>query len=271
MTATKIKFAVSALAIGGAATALVIQHQTQEKLRVENTALQQKITRLQTDNEALASSTAQSSNVQTLYAAQLGELAKLRAEVTDLRQRNEEREGAQSISRIAKLYQSDTNIPAVLEAPTVPLTPASSWVNAGTATPPATMQTLYWAMASHDEKSLSPLVAWDSNAQPKLQALFSAEPEAVRERFGSIDGVLYALLSSIPPVAGFAVVSQNVQGDDDLLVEQHQYQDGRVRQNQVSLHRFDDGWRVVFGDEKLMRGFDAALKRAAAESREAKQ
>src|SRR5262249_44609457 len=105
---------------------------------------------------------------------------------------------------------------------------------------------------------------WDPDAQAKLQALFDAAPEAVRERFGSIDGVVYALLSAVPPISGFAVVSQNAQGDDDILVEQHQYQDGRVRQNQVTLHRFDDGWRVVFGDEKLMRGFDGALKRAAA-------
>jgi hypothetical protein len=72
------------------------------------------------------------------------------------------------------------------------------------------------------------------------------------------------MLFSLPPIAGFAVVSQNIQGDEDMLIEQHQYQDGRVRQNQVTLHHFDDGWRIVFGDEKTMRGFDATLKFAAA-------
>jgi hypothetical protein len=32
----------------------------------------------------------------------------------------------------------------------------------------------------------------------------------------------------------------------------------------VTLHQFDDGWRIVFGDERTLRGFDATLKFAAA-------
>jgi hypothetical protein len=30
------------------------------------------------------------------------------------------------------------------------------------------------------------------------------------------------------------------------------------------LHQFDDGWRIVFGNERTLRGFDAILKFAAA-------
>jgi hypothetical protein len=162
------------------------------------------------------------------------------------------------------LSPPEANLPAVLDAPTVPLSPTADWANVGNASPAAAMQTLNWAMSRHDENIFSSLVAWDADAQAKAEALFAAAPESVRQQFGSVDGVLYAMLSAIPPIAGFAVVSQNLQGDEDTLIEQHQYQDGRVRQNQVTLHHFDDGWRIVFGDEKTLRGFDATLKFAAA-------
>ena len=54
MTATQIKLGLSALVVAGAATALVLQHQTQTQLRDEGESLRQQIAQLQTDNESLS-------------------------------------------------------------------------------------------------------------------------------------------------------------------------------------------------------------------------
>ncbi len=54
MTATQFKFSIGALVISGAITAFVIQHQAQDKLRVENESLHQQITQLQSDNLSLS-------------------------------------------------------------------------------------------------------------------------------------------------------------------------------------------------------------------------
>ncbi|MGA3285499.1 MAG: sigma-70 family RNA polymerase sigma factor [Verrucomicrobiota bacterium] len=54
MTATKLTLGIGALVIAGATTALVVQHQAQIKLREENQALRQQITRLQSDNASLS-------------------------------------------------------------------------------------------------------------------------------------------------------------------------------------------------------------------------
>ncbi|MGH7952752.1 MAG: RNA polymerase sigma factor [Limisphaerales bacterium] len=59
MTATKLKLGISALVVAGAATAIVVQHQTQNKLRAENESLRQQITQLQSDNESLSRRVAQ--------------------------------------------------------------------------------------------------------------------------------------------------------------------------------------------------------------------
>ena len=54
MTATQLKLGLSALVVAGAATALVVQHQTQTRLRDENELLRQQIAQLQADNESLS-------------------------------------------------------------------------------------------------------------------------------------------------------------------------------------------------------------------------
>ncbi len=264
MTMTKLKLGLSALVVAGATTALVVQHRTQANLHGENQSLRQQLNQLQSDNDNLSKQVAAAGHSQSLSDEQLNELLRLRAEVSARRRQNENHGKAQSDAHLARLPQTEANFPAVLDAPTVPLSPAADWANIGNASPAAAMQTLNWAMAKHDANVIPSLIAWDADAKAKVEALFAAAPESVRQQFGSIDGVLYAMLSGLPPIAGFAVVSQNIQGNEDTLIEQHQYQDGRVRQNQVTLHQFDDGWRIVFGDEKTLRGFDATLKFAAA-------
>jgi RNA polymerase sigma factor (sigma-70 family) len=264
MTATQLKLGISALVVAGATTAFVIQHQAQEKLRAENGTLTQQLSQLQADNQGLSNRLATVGDSKSLSDEQLNELLQLRAEASVRHRQNENHGQAQSDAHQARLSQPETNLPAVLDAPTVPLFPAADWANIGNASPAAAMQTLNWAMSKHDENAFSSLIAWDADAKAKVEALFAAAPESVRQKFGSVDGVLYAMLSGLPPIAGIAVVSQNIQGNEDTLIEQHQYQDGRVRQNQVTLQQFDDGWRIVFGDEKTLRGFDATLKFAAA-------
>ena len=54
MTATQLKLGIGALVVVGAVTAIVIQHQAQEKLRVENESLRQQIAQVQSDNLSLS-------------------------------------------------------------------------------------------------------------------------------------------------------------------------------------------------------------------------
>lgn len=54
MTARQFKLAISALAVAGATTALVVQHQALGKLREQNQSLQQQIAQLQSDNAGLS-------------------------------------------------------------------------------------------------------------------------------------------------------------------------------------------------------------------------
>jgi hypothetical protein len=267
LTMTKLKLGIiSAIVVAAVATPLALQHQTELKLREENQSLRQEIERLTLaakSGDRLYGSTSSLSNEQR------GELLKLRSKVQSLRQQNQElAEAQESSTRTNALPRANgKNFASVLDSPTVLLSPSENWANLGNATPEAAFETLHWAIAKHDTNTFSETLAWDPDARKKAEALFAAAPESVRQRFGSVDGVLYALFSGVSPINGIAVVSENIDGTDGTLVEQHQYADGRVRQNQLNVHRFDDdGWRIVLSDEKLIRGFDAVLKRATAAS-----
>jgi RNA polymerase sigma factor (sigma-70 family) len=96
MTATKLKLAFSTLVVAGAATAFVVQQQTQNKLRGENESLAQQIAQLQTDNENLSNRLAEIGDAKKLPDDSNNELLKLRGEVGLFqRQANEANEKAQ--------------------------------------------------------------------------------------------------------------------------------------------------------------------------------
>jgi RNA polymerase sigma factor (sigma-70 family) len=85
MTATKLKLALGAIVVAGAATAFVVQQQTQNKLRAENESLTQQNAQLQADNKSLTNHVATAGDSKKLPDEQFSELLKLRGEVGVLR------------------------------------------------------------------------------------------------------------------------------------------------------------------------------------------
>jgi RNA polymerase sigma factor (sigma-70 family) len=85
MTATKLKLIFSALVVAGAATALVVQHQKQSKLRDENQSLQQQIAQLKTGSAHFSNQLANAGDSKKLSGEEFNELLKLRGEVGVLR------------------------------------------------------------------------------------------------------------------------------------------------------------------------------------------
>lgn len=81
----KAKLVIVSIVIIGMATFLVIQHQTEVKLRAENQFQQQQIEQLKTDNANLSNRPAPASNAQSLPNDQFNELLQLRGEVTRLK------------------------------------------------------------------------------------------------------------------------------------------------------------------------------------------
>jgi type II secretory pathway pseudopilin PulG len=109
----KLKFSIAGILLAAVAIALVIQNQSQVKLRAENESLRQQLdqlARLQADNEHLSNNLVQAT---AAAAAQTTELMKLRGEVgmlrkqtgeiTELQKKNQQLNAALTSSRSAQL------------------------------------------------------------------------------------------------------------------------------------------------------------------------
>jgi len=258
---TKLKLGIlGAIAVAGVATPLVIQHQAQVKLREVNASLRQQAgekDQLAVENQRLSNQLAEAKTSRSLAGEQLSELVRLRAEVGTLRNRKPgpaQNRQERLVERVVATT-SDFQVQKQLDAPTVTLLPAASWANVGTGTPDASWQTLQWALAKRDINAFAQTVAWDPGVEAQAKALFDAAPESARQKFGNVDGVLYAMMSGAEKpnanVTGYGVVSQNITGEDGTLIVQEQHTDGQVKQNPISMHRFDDGWRILLPPKML--------------------
>jgi RNA polymerase sigma factor (sigma-70 family) len=83
MTLTQLKVGLGAIAVAGAATTMVLQHQTQRQLASDNASLSQEIAQLKMDSANTPNLAGTSNN--SFSNEQLSELLKLRGEVTALR------------------------------------------------------------------------------------------------------------------------------------------------------------------------------------------
>jgi RNA polymerase sigma factor (sigma-70 family) len=121
MTATKLKLGFSALLVASAATALVVQHQTQNTLRDENQSLQQQIAQLKTDNANFSNQLANAGDSKKLSDDQFNELLKLRGEVGVLRRQADEvgklrEENTQLHKDLADAFQTLNSLPSPEQA-----------------------------------------------------------------------------------------------------------------------------------------------------------
>ncbi len=107
MTMTKLKLGFSALAVAGAATAIVVQHHEQQKLLDENGSLQQQVALLKTDGENLSNRLASVGEANGLSSDQLNELLKLRGEAGVLRRQTGELEKLREENKRLQAAQLD--------------------------------------------------------------------------------------------------------------------------------------------------------------------
>jgi RNA polymerase sigma factor (sigma-70 family) len=257
MSKAKI-IAISALVAAGAATPVILQYQTNTRLRAELDSLRAQMA--QRPQLPAATDPGEAER----WRREHEELMRLRGEVSLLRQRvaatpktpsNSSEFERLKQAELAKMATEAATAQVLLaKSPDIPMIPAASWVNAGFATPASALQTLNWAAAKRDTNAFFNAVSWDPQARANAEALFAALPDSVRQQYGSVDGVIIDwMLSHATPIAAFRVLSQTDQGPDDVtLVEQHQYTDDRVRENPVQFHRDENGaWRQVLPPEMM--------------------
>jgi RNA polymerase sigma factor (sigma-70 family) len=102
MTLTQLKVGISAIVVAGAAAALVLQHQAQQRLHSENDRLRQQIAQLKTESQDLPAT-----NSKQMTSDEFNELLRLRGEVGALRSQT---------NQLAKLQDENQKLQASVAA-----------------------------------------------------------------------------------------------------------------------------------------------------------
>jgi RNA polymerase sigma factor (sigma-70 family) len=248
---------IGAVVAAGVAAPIIVQNQTNGRLKAQIEALR---------TQTAAAPQAQQSNAAAIDPDELermrrenAELPRLRAEVATLRQRLASTPSnpgdLDERRRALKLAREGAEGRALLaKSPEIPMVPSHLWTNAGFASPAAALQTLNWAVANRDTNAFGNSLIWDARAKALADAYFAAAPQSLRDKFGSVDGVIYDWwLNNSTPIAAARVLSQVDEGPNEAtLLEQHIYADGRVRENTVQFERDENGnWRQVVSPESM--------------------
>ena len=118
--------------------------------------------------------------------------------------------------------------------------------NAGYATALATFHTSNWAAANRDTNAMLNAIGLEPEARTRADELFAQMPEAIRQKYGSVDALLVDWMMNLAEAPeAYRVLSQHEQGPDAaILTVQVQYPNSRVRVEEASFYRDQDGgWR----------------------------
>jgi RNA polymerase sigma factor (sigma-70 family) len=249
MASTKTKLSVAALLAASVTTPLVLQYQANARLREQVAQL-----RAEQAAPAPAQPTAVASDASALERLrnEHAELLRLRGQLTQLRQQFPGQLKTNSKEAIVspndnRLTEEMENAKRLLaKSPEIPMIRSSEFRNAGFATADAAFHTLNWAAANHDTNAFLSATGLEPAARQRAEELFAKMPEAIRQRYASVDALLvdWAMNMAEAPEA-YRILSQREDGPDAVsLMVQFQYPNSRVRESEAAFYRDQDGnWR----------------------------
>ena len=216
---TKLKLAVGAIVIAGVGTTLVLERQAQANLRQDNQALRQKIeqsARLNAENQRLSGLI----TTATPRESPLEELTRLRAETTTLRQQQAQREstGARPTAQRSPAPGSDYLAKA-------------AYANAGFADPDSALQTMMWAGATHDAKT--------------ILACFAPEAAKSENRTKAQQKECVEVVSRCTSHwSGYRILNRQSFGDDRMVTTiSYQTTDGGIVVGRIKQRRVGSDWK----------------------------
>jgi hypothetical protein len=249
MASTKAKIGLAAVLAASVTTPLLIQHQTNSRLRDE-------IARLRGDLAVSPPVQAPSSDASELerLRKEHEELMRLRGQVTQLHQQPANGPKPPTGSLIQGSNKVDARLSGELEnaktllakSPEIPMILTNEFRNAGYATPLDSFHTLNWAKAHGDTNAMFNAVGLQPDARTRAEELFGQLPEAIRQKYGSVDALLVDWSMNLADAPdGYRVLSQRDEGPDAVtMTVQFQYPNSRVRESDASFYRDQDGvWR----------------------------
>ena len=133
--------------------------------------------------------------------------------------------------------------------------PVSEWRNSGNTTPSEAYETYVWAIDHADMKVLAGVLGMDREEKAKVTAIFSSLPDETRATYESPEAMFALLYANRNPVwfNAMDVAGEKVQfnGVATLLTVDLQYAGGQIREHELYVARYKDGWKKYITNEEV--------------------
>lgn len=251
MASTQAKIGIAVLVAASVTTPILLQHLANRRLKEAVAALRgqtaeqtAEMDRLRKQGERL---TADVQSSESRRAAEQGELARLRGEVTALKARETNVVAAANAKASRK---AETKTADAADASPGGLLLAKEMKNVGLRDPASAYQTLQWAKINGDTNAIYNALAWaDKRTQAEVEAVFAGAPEAVRAKYGSADEFMLHLSDRSKPhedrdiLVSSRILDENVSGDEASLQVQYNWADGSTTTGPLTFVRIGNDWR----------------------------
>lgn len=257
VTITKLKLGViSAVVALGVATPLVLQQQTNARLREENRALHAQT--IQLPAEPAPTPAVDETEVARTQQEHL-ELLRLRSEVGRLRTQEKELAKLRAAGRNSSVASPATPQPGTIDLP------KDSWADAGFTTPQAVLQTRGWAVLNGNRERFKESLHITDGAKKILEGMVeqmiasSPDPAAARKQIadnglGMEDAMLFPMIAENQNrnYTGYRVLSQQSTSADETILEiETTMGSGAAKQETLKFQKFGNDWKVMIDEEML--------------------
>ncbi len=133
--------------------------------------------------------------------------------------------------------------------------PVSEWRNSGNTTPSEAYETYVWAIDHADMKVLAGVLGMDREEKAKVTAIFSSLPDETRATYESPEEMFALLYANRNPVwfNAMDVAGEKLQfnGAATLLTVDLQYAGGQIREHELYVARYKDGWKKYVTNQEV--------------------
>lgn len=249
MNKTTVGVGVVGLMAGSAA--LWVQHCDNAELRGEIALLradvQMEARRAARASNGMAIERVSAAGDETARSIESAELAALRQEIGALRK------STQELTQLAQAAVAAKSMAGTESTVATDLVPANAWRNAGRGTPEAAAETLLWAALGGEVDTLSNALAFTPTARAKADAWFAGLSDGTRQQYGSPEKVIALMIAKdAATLSGMQMLGQKALGADDVgLRVRLASSEGKVKDDNLVMHRGSDGWRLMVPDNAV--------------------
>lgn len=252
---SKIVVGVGCALIVAAGAAVWIQHEDNDALRAEIALLRDEVHeagRAKTNAPQPVRLSAAAATINGLSTANASDLASLRDEIAGLRKNTQQVvefvQMAQAVNALKEMSGAAAGTPDKLTA-------AADLKNLGKATPDTAMQTTLWAAVGGDVDALAGSFTFTPAGRAKADAWFAGLSDSTRQQYGSPEKVIALMVAKdAAGISGMQVLGQKEITANDVGVRvRFASNDGQTKDDNVVMHRVDDGWRMLLSDTTVQK------------------